>query len=81
MLRTYLYTPHSVTIDHICKVFRISVDVSFVDYLQYRKFCVYHLIEFDPCTIYKRLDIPLYKDIPLPIFMCGEWAHKPYKEN
>ena len=72
MMRTCLYTPHSVTIDDVCNAFKINVDVRFVDTKTYRKFIIYHMVSFSERRIYERLGIELYKTLAMPAFMfCG----------
>jgi len=72
MMRTCLYTPHSVTIDDVCNAFKINVDVRFVDSKTYRKFIIYHMVPFSERRIYERLGIELYKTLAMPAFMfCG----------
>lgn len=72
MMRTCLYTPHSVTVDNVCDAFKINVDVRFVDSKTYRKFIIYHMVPFCERRIYERLGIELYKTLAMPAFMlCG----------
>ena len=72
MMRTYLYTPHSVTVDDVCTAFKINVDVRFVDSKTYRKFIIYHMVPFSERRIYERLGIELYETLAMPAFMlCG----------
>jgi hypothetical protein len=72
MMRTCLYTPHSVTIDDVCNAFKINVDVRFIDSKTYRKFIIYHMVPFSERRIYERLGIELYKTLAMPAFMfCG----------
>ena len=72
MMRTCLYTPHSVTIDDVCNAFKINVDVRFVDSKMYRKFIIYHMVPFSERRIYEKLGIELYKTLAMPAFMfCG----------
>ncbi len=66
-MRTYLYTPHSVTVDAVCDAFKINVDSK-----SYRKFIIYHMVPFSERRIYERLGIELYKTLAMPAFMfCG----------
>ena len=75
-MRTYLYTPHSVTVDAVCDVFKINVDVSFIDTKEYRKFTIYHMVPFSERRIYERLGIELYETLAMPAFMlCGMVSH------
>ena len=69
MMRTYLYTPHTVTVDDVCNAFKINVDVRFVDCKTYRKFIIYHMVSYNTRRIYERLGIELYKTLPMPAFM------------
>jgi len=72
MMRTCLYTPHSVTVDNVCDAFKINIDVRFVDSKTYRKFIIYHMVPFSERRIYERLGIELYKTLAMPAFMlCG----------
>jgi hypothetical protein len=69
MMRTYLYTPHTVTVDDVCNAFKINVDVRFVVCNTYRKFIIYHMVSYNTRRIYERLGIELYKTLPMPAFM------------
>lgn len=72
MMRTCLYTPHSVTIDAVCDAFKINVDVRFIDTKTYRKFIIYHMVSFSERRIYEKLGVELYKTLAMPSFMfCG----------
>lgn len=71
MMRTCLYTPHSVTVDAVCDVFKINVDVRFIDTKTYRKFIIYHMVSFSERRIYERLGIELYKTLAMPAFMMS----------
>ena len=76
-MRTYLYTPHSVTIDDVCNAFKINVDVRFVDTKTYRKFIIYHMVSYNTRRIYERLGIELYKDLAMPAFMLAPFVPAP----
>ena len=72
MLRTYLYTPDTITVDAVCDAFKINVDVRFIDSKSYRKFIIYHMVPFSERRIYERLGIELHETLAMPSFMlCG----------
>jgi len=76
MLRTYLYTPHSITVDAVCDAFKINVDVRFIDTKTYRKFIIYHMVPFSERRIYERLGIELYKELAMPHFMLAPFVEE-----